>query len=590
MTGRHGMPPLPQDDAHEGVIAVTEIDGVRVVVGPGTGTLSAMLGFRVGMYDEPLSMRGISHLVEHLALHRFDSHVEHRNGHVLGPMTQFTAHGSEEHVVAFLNAVCAGLRDLPVERLDPERSILLTEAQSRSGGSGDAAVRARYGAEGPALAAYRELGLDWLGSREVTDWARRWFVAENAVLWISDRIPEGLDLRLPAGEHQPLPPITPQRTVTPAWLEGQRGLLVLEAAVPRSTSAALFTQVFEAALFRTLRLESALSYTAAAQYEPVASDTAQLLAVADSRPDDDAAVVGTVADLLAGMRAGHFDARDVEAARSVLLRQIDDSLRDGSRALMVAGAALMGDELKSVDQQRELIRSVTEADLRDIADVVWSSAIWQTSVGPLDWIGAEPVGPWNDSAVDGVWFEPSASSERVVIGAEGVSVVSPQGVLTVRAEDCRLLATFPDGGKLIIGSNGNAISLEPTLIPDLTPDYLDAFESAVSPVAQVPLPRAPSEVPVPPAPPVAVRPSAPLWLHAVGASLLPLVTFLLFAVLVIGSVIATASTVATPTSQSITAAILVWLFTGVVGVGLYASILRARRHMHELRVLAGQPR
>ena len=52
------------------MIKETEISGIRTLIAPGNGPLAAGLVFRVGCADEPLSRRGLTHLVEHLALHR----------------------------------------------------------------------------------------------------------------------------------------------------------------------------------------------------------------------------------------------------------------------------------------------------------------------------------------------------------------------------------------------------------------------------------------------------------------------------------------------------------------------------------------
>ncbi len=52
------------------MITETEVCGIRTLIAPADGPLTAGLVFRVGCADEPLSRRGLTHLVEHLALHR----------------------------------------------------------------------------------------------------------------------------------------------------------------------------------------------------------------------------------------------------------------------------------------------------------------------------------------------------------------------------------------------------------------------------------------------------------------------------------------------------------------------------------------
>ncbi|MBT2467655.1 hypothetical protein J7E97_07175 [Streptomyces sp. ISL-66] len=112
------------------MITETTVDGVRTLLAhqPGPGPVTAGLLFRVGRADETLATSGITHLVEHLALHR---HVPpgdpHHDGATAPAHTGFQVTGTPAEVVAYLNGVCASLRDLPVERLETEKEILRTE-------------------------------------------------------------------------------------------------------------------------------------------------------------------------------------------------------------------------------------------------------------------------------------------------------------------------------------------------------------------------------------------------------------------------------------------------------------------------------
>ena len=89
-----------------------DVDGVPVLVAKTSGPLRAGLMFRVGRADETLATGGITHLVEHLALHRHGVTDYHYNGMTGVTTTNFITQGTPEAVVAFLNGVCAGLRDL----------------------------------------------------------------------------------------------------------------------------------------------------------------------------------------------------------------------------------------------------------------------------------------------------------------------------------------------------------------------------------------------------------------------------------------------------------------------------------------------
>src|SRR5438034_9740000 len=95
----------------------TEVDGVPVFTLSVPGPLRAMLAFRVGVVDETLPTRGITHLTEHLAMFRLmESGARHRQEHInarVEPMrTRFFATGTPEEILAFLRDVCAGLANL----------------------------------------------------------------------------------------------------------------------------------------------------------------------------------------------------------------------------------------------------------------------------------------------------------------------------------------------------------------------------------------------------------------------------------------------------------------------------------------------
>src|SRR5581483_10436757 len=95
----------------------TEIDGVPTLIAPTSGPMTAGLTFRVGRSDETLATSGITHLVEHLALHRHGLAEYHYNGASSSTYTTFQAQGSEADIVSYLTGVCESLADMPMHRL-----------------------------------------------------------------------------------------------------------------------------------------------------------------------------------------------------------------------------------------------------------------------------------------------------------------------------------------------------------------------------------------------------------------------------------------------------------------------------------------
>ena len=184
------------------MIQQLEVDGVPTLLAPGSGPMRAGLVFRVGAADETLARRGITHLLEHLALATIGQADYHYNGATEPIFTYFHNQGSEAHVAAFLTGVCESLQNLPMQRLETEKEILRTEQSSRGTGVLDGMPLWRHGARDFGLVSYPEFGLHMIGPDDLREWAARYFTRENAVLWIvGDRVPEGLRLPLPAARE-----------------------------------------------------------------------------------------------------------------------------------------------------------------------------------------------------------------------------------------------------------------------------------------------------------------------------------------------------------------------------------------------------
>lgn len=503
-------------------LRVERVDGVPVVHVGAPGPVRGALCFRVGTADEPLPQRGLTHLIEHLALHGQVGPSDHRNGMTGATITQFVVSGSERQVVAFLNHVCAGLRDLPVERLEAERSILAVEAQGRLNPMDDILMRFRFGAQGVARRTYREFGAEFATAEDVVTWARRWFVRGNAVAYITtDDIPEGLDLRLPQGErqiHVTSPTLLENR---PAWFEGADGIALVDAVVPRSTAAVLFTEVLSKSLFRQLRVERGYSYMVGANYEPLDADFARIFVFADAAPEKAGDMVGALAGALSALRDGQLDPADVADARE----QIDEASRQAVETpeSMLGSAAvgfLLGGEPWQLGDESAERNTVTEDDLAAVARTFWDDAIWQIPSEPEGVTGLNVVGSQRDEPVYGLAYFRAIGSERLVISAEGVSVIAGDESFTVLLSDCVLVMQWGDGGRLIMGGDGTTITIEPTVLLHFGEKEVARFDASVPPGVVVRLPaRATDVIPQPPSPQAVAASTPGLGGWAVAAAI-----------------------------------------------------------------------
>ena len=264
------------------------IDGVPVLRSTGVaGRHGAALVFRVGQFDEALPNRGITHMVEHLT---FGGHHEARyqfNASVDGWYTRYLVESQDPaDIAAYLRAVCEGLAADHGQVLDRERRILRTEAASRGGAGmlGNCLVE-RYGARGPGVLNYPELGLDRLGWADVAAWRARWFTAGNAVLWVAGDLPDGLRLSLPVGPARPAPEAAPLPATFPAYVTGAKGGLAAGLVADRSFAPHATLDILQRRLTQALRHDHGLTYDVGMGAQEVDRDHVHTWLTADVLPE-----------------------------------------------------------------------------------------------------------------------------------------------------------------------------------------------------------------------------------------------------------------------------------------------------------------
>jgi len=490
-------------DAFSDLVSHTATQGIPTLYAPRAGKVTAGLLFRVGRADETLPTAGITHLVEHLALHRLGVSDLHYNGTTSMTYTHFHVTGDEDEVVEYLNSVCAALRDLPLDRLETEKEILRTEAAGRNGGPNSRLPLWRYGAQGYGLSSCNELGTWTLTADQVRQWAEARFTRDNAVLWITnDHVPDGLDLTLPAGTRISAPAPTGALPVTPACIRGDDGHVVFDAVVRRSTAATVFAGVLGRALYRDLRQEGGYSYSAEADYTPRDADFATLTGYADALPQKQDAVVGGFVDTLARLRAGRIEQSELDSARAKALKAYDTP--DLAAALLpsVALSLLLGHPLLTPEQGRAELHAVTVADLREVAREAWADGLFQVPGRDADWADFTPAPRYSQAALTGTRHQ-SLEDERVTlsIGTEGVSLLTPGGPVSVRYDACAAMTARPDGARSLTGHDGFSVTIEPTLFRGVTPERIAAVDAAVPAEVVVRMPaRDPERIPQPPEP------------------------------------------------------------------------------------------
>ncbi|MDP9067956.1 MAG: hypothetical protein M3N53_06385 [Actinomycetota bacterium] len=445
-----------------------KLGDVEIFWAEAPGPLAAALMFRVGTTDESIPTRGITHMVEHLALQRLGRQSYGYNGLVDHLRTSFFVTGSAEEVVGFLDAVTGALVDLPLDRLEHERQVLLTETDRHTSGPLDWSLAIRYGPRGPGLSAQEEFGLHSVTIDDIAQWTRRYFRAENAVLWISGPPPDGLSLQIPAGgQRVEVPVIEPVPMKLPAWYEiGERGMAIA-SIVPRATAASALSNILENRLQASLRYERGISYETSAVYLPLAAEVALQGVWTDTLKQnvDQArdAVLTTVDHIIS---TGPSDA-EIERYRTDMER----AWNEPSAVPAILDSTALSYLLKPSDLNRDVVeeaRAVQPADVRVAAELFKEQSLSGLPVGSKMPRGYNRVPEWSEKKVRGKTYQPTRRSEtalthhRLVQGEKGVTLIQDRGrFVSITYDACEGLIRWSDGLRLLFGSDGFMLRIHP---------------------------------------------------------------------------------------------------------------------------------
>jgi predicted Zn-dependent peptidase len=456
------MPPVPP-------INRTEVDGVRTLWVDEPGPMIATLAFRVGRSDEPTPMSGITHIVEHLALAGLGVQDYDHNGFVDGQQTVFTSIGRPDEVKTFLEEVVRGLTQPPLDRLLLERRILREERSQRGPSIGGAVrwYRFGYAGQGRALGpGDDELALDWLGPGPVEAWMRRWFTRQNAILWLTGPVPDGLRLELPDGEPAPTPDITPIPGVTfPTHLAWDGPAATLGYVAQRTSAIHIASSIAHRRARQRLRFDQGLVYDVELDYEPLAPTVAHVMLGASCPDERIRQVVDGLLGIVRELATDGPTQGELEQELSGYLRQYED--RDGRIALLASTAfdTLWGGPARTAEQLLDERRAVDPATARDALATALDTMLVMANCEAVPKLEQYPA--WSTSRVDGREYAPAGfflpgrkPKERLTVGPEGVTVaVTPGEWLTVRYADC--VAAIHEGPavRTLLGRDGMRVGI-----------------------------------------------------------------------------------------------------------------------------------
>jgi len=477
----------------------SDVDGVRTVWTPSSGTFTAVLSFRAGRADETLATSGISHLSEHLALYGLgrDGHPVRFNGRVDDVTTSFVFQGAPEDVVGALAKVCHDLHDPPIERLDVERQILLSEEDQRSTrGALPSMLRRRYGSATFGLAAYAELGLRRLQADDLASWTSAKYTSGNAVLAIAGTLPPGLRLPLPDG-HAAGPP-TPSSALerTPGWYGEGGGTASLLTTVKRSSAVAALRFVLDKALTSRLRYELGASYSPMVGYEPRDGNYAHLWAVAEAVEGKGREVTRGVLELINDAARQLPAVTAIEQWRASVFEQQNQPGFAENWAFGYARDLLLGAPKRTYEQLLEEASATGPEQVRDAAvEAAWN-ALYRLPKETTHLPGLTLTPVWSRAEIRGTSFAPvgqARSASSLVAGPSGTMIIV-RGVqrITVLTEDVSALLSWPSGRRMLIGRDGFSLDIDPAQWDNGT--AATALIDAHVPAAKVvPMPESPEE-------------------------------------------------------------------------------------------------
>jgi zinc protease len=435
------------------------------------GPAFAMLMFRVGRADEPLTHAGITHLVEHLAFHRLRHLSYEHNGTTEPTITRFFAEGEPDEVAEFVRTVASSLVDPPLERIGREARVLREEAADQNTDAADLLRRSRYGASPHGRPAYPEYGLWWLDSAAVGAWIRERFTRDNAALVLAGPVSDDLDLDvLPRGERFPLPEVRLLDAPTPRHHHGPDGIVMGTMLTERGVPSMLAEVVLDREIEELLRHEHGLVYDTIADALPLDLTTKEVLVggvVKDRAPAEQVATM--LVELLTNLGRRGPDHALLESARRRLLRQYREPLAGVSSAVSEAEYELTGFPSEPIEQE---VAAVEAASPAAVAEVIASAAPTLVLTVPEEidlnkevYGACEPT-PEDDRPVEGIAFRESRLGRRraqLVVGAGAVGLRFADGSWwRLSYDEVEAAVWYDDGSRELMTRDGRLFPLEPS--------------------------------------------------------------------------------------------------------------------------------
>jgi hypothetical protein len=441
----------------------TEVSGVLCFfVDTGRPPSAAHLIFRQGLADEPLHETGWLHLLEHLALLDRESLSRPINGQVSMLLTRFATFGAPDELTAQLARLCRWVAEPDFRLLARERGVLQARAHHRQ----DPLVRSltwRYGATGPGVTSYSEVGALRATPELLAERAWRVFNAANAILVLDGPPPADLTLGLPAGEYLPPTPTAPVQRRLPAAYRDEAGL-TLSGVVSRTHEATFLPGILERAVHDGLRQSTGGAYGPWSSMTEVDDQHLVVGGGSDVVPEILSKVATAGLDVVRRLAEEGVPRTWVEEAVQQRLSRLDSPAAMADVALESAYAALSDQvplsHMELLDRLRDTNPQLVDTAARELQATLLvglpEDASLPHGVKLVSFPESEPVGEGRrHSHVNWPADLTTFSADEQV--AESVSGLSAR---TMRIEDVVGLFSFRDGTRRLLGRDGSVLEME----------------------------------------------------------------------------------------------------------------------------------
>lgn len=469
-----------------------EMDGVPILWVPSDSRdLTGGIIVRVGLSDESFVRRGFTHLIEHLALSMLNVDYDY-NGFVDSTTTNFIARGSPDDVLHFMESTLAALTELPYDRLDVERRVLLAESERNGVSSSASALAVLFGANGVGSMALPEMGL-WQATPETLDgWLADWFTRQNMVVWFAG--PEPLRFSVDGfRDGVPRPTVMMERRPSSGpgiFVDAVPGPGLVNA-VSRSPLVGAGLAMVTDRLTDRLRTNEGMSYSVNSSVQPLNASATLLTLAADCRADD---VDDVFAIMVMELNRFAFEGPCANEVADYLRKRRRLIGGDGAPVAKASTAAyhrLQG--APTIDPVDELakVEAATPSMIAAAMEDIIGSAIWIVPPGAtVRDQRFTPVRGYTAPAPAGSAYPSTVSDTELVIDGVTIGLTDQSSGLAIvmDVQDIIGAVAYQDGAHTFYRRDAVSATIQPADHPGCEPAYRE-FLARVPDAMTVAVPR-----------------------------------------------------------------------------------------------------